>query len=331
MKVNVKDNKYEHIEKNVNGFKKTEENKIVKLNTETHKIIFDETPLINELIVIIVEYIFGGEYIEGNLYKIIGKGEPLEFAFPIGMATDGTYIYVCDSENHQIKILYQNGDLYRSFEDREIQYPCYIAIHHSKIYVTNKHNKIQVLNISDGRLIREISCDSGCDDIVIYENDIYVLHYKYIDVSINVFGHAKITQAYISVYTLDGTLIRTIDLNSIIKIANHYPTGISITNNEIYLAYCWAGVVVCLSIDGKYKFELKGCDNGKELKMPYHVLATKESIYVGDKNKIYHYTKEGKFIKKIEVNNDAALSSMTFLKSKLYVVCWSGMCIYIFE
>lgn len=115
------------------GTGKLKEIKNVKIN-ETEKIIFDQTPLIKELIAINVGYIYDDEYLEGKLYRIFGDYKAKQLT-PLGTSTDGTYLYVCNTDNHQIQMLHPNGDLYKCFESKENKWPKFLVIHQSEIYV----------------------------------------------------------------------------------------------------------------------------------------------------------------------------------------------------
>lgn len=278
------------------------------------------TPLPQVLYKIILNYSSNEPLFEGEIKK-----EIYGFRKPCGIVSDGTYIYICNSDRNEIEIINTSGEPIRNnivntkrkpiinniihlvgnTEFRRLQYS---AIHESCIYIVDAYNKnIQIFTIPDGKAVRKIRCCYNYFGISIYDSHMYFC-----------------TNRCIHIYTLDGIMIRDIDIKNISKITyingTWYISGIFVAYGKIYVTgenQCF-GIVICLSLEGEYIFHLE-CKN-KYNGLPA-VYVTDKSLYIGDSKGIYQYDLENdiKFVKEWNKNAYGSITCITFVDNTCFV------------
>lgn len=297
--------------------------KNVNIEEENFVIFLELTPLIKELIKIILSYNYE-PHIMGTLDFVIGHGPinsdkriyPL-LKRPLGIATDGDRIYICSNGNGNIISIDKEGNQILSWRDSKIDRnsddcPCIAAVHESKIYVTNSTREIIIYNTTNGTFIKKIICHDDCWGITIYESKIYVSLYN----------------IGIGVYTLDGILLKTIKcelpyLFSVPDKQRFTPYNLCVNNDEIYVTVFQGFNVICMSIDGKYKFTIRS-----EMQSP-SIHITDYSIYMSGINGICQYDKTGKFLRKISIGDNCTVEGIAFLSDKCYMTSFEKECIYV--
>lgn len=312
----------ENTKNNKNGplVNKTErqEKRILIKNDKIYEILCAEKILIDELVELIIEYIYNETYIEGKLKYAINSysNKPLYIEYPLGISTDGINIFVCavngvsvlSSENEH-KLIWKENVILKS-----AMKPRFLVIYNHEIYVA-VWSEIVVLNCINGGLVRKFN-SPGCMGIAIYESHIYVSTQNHI----------------IYIYTLMGKIVRHINLQGSFLPNYCRPTEISIIDDEIWIAGNNVDMIFCVSTDGKYKTYLDGINNGgARFINPYSVHATAKSIYVGDRVQIQQFTRNGHFIKKFGYGVVSDVSSMVFLNEELYVSDYGSGKVLVFE
>lgn len=128
-----------------------------------YRILLNETPLIGDLIMLVIDY-DNEPKIVGNFEKTIckcGSGSD-NFLCPRGIVTDNEYIYVSDEHNHRIKIIDTNGALIRSFGkigigDEMLLFPRSVSIYKSQLYIVDSGNfAIKIISVPDCKFIKKI-------------------------------------------------------------------------------------------------------------------------------------------------------------------------------
>jgi DNA-binding beta-propeller fold protein YncE len=120
----------------------------------------------------------------GQEARIDGPRGKAGFAQPSGLATDGKYLYVADSETSSVRALdlendgevttlvgldlFEFGDVDGYREDARLQHPLDVEVAGGKIYIADTYNhKIKMIDPRDGQVYTYLGTGSpglGCDD-----------------------------------------------------------------------------------------------------------------------------------------------------------------------
>lgn len=294
--------------------------------------LLKNTPLVKDVIWIIINYYDGDNelFIEGKLDKIIGQGghRQLEFDNPEGIITDGIYIYICDTKNNRIQVIDKENKFVVCWvlrnSGRNFLKPRNFAIHDLHIYIIYPIDpKVQVFSIPDCKFIKNIPTEEICNqeickEICIYNSHIYLSFYK-----------------WISVYTLNGTSIKTINREYIPQLAQCAFSNLFAIDEDIYIVNF--DNIACLSIEGKYKFCIYGKDYGVEDFNGIRCISlTQELLYVSDNNGVQQFSRfNKKLIKKWHMDDDIQhkkiVTSMAFVNKKCYTTIDKCNSIHIFK
>lgn len=295
-----------------------QEKRILIKNDRIYEILCNKKILIDEIVELIVEYIYNETYIKGKLKYVIkyDSDNPLHIDYPVGISTDGKNIYVCDydrvsmlnSENERKMIWKENVML------KNVSRPKFLVFYNYEIYVTISA-EIVILSCINGEIVRKINCPE-CMGIAIYESHIYV----------------STQNCIIYIYTLMGEIVRYFNFRRSDLPDTFCPAEISIIDDEIWIAGNGANMIFCVSTDGKYKTCLDGISGGGEkFIFPYSVCATAKSIYVGDRVQIQQFSRDGRLIKKFGYGVVNDVSSMVFLNEELFVSDYFSSRVLVFE
>lgn len=289
-----------------------------------YKCFIKQTPLINELIEIIIKYIGIEHNIKGSVEKYIGHlgSGRLQFNYPRDIVTDGVYLYICDYLNNRIQVIDPNGNLINQWgkigiNNGQFNGPSNAVIYKSQIYITDELNfRIQVFSVPDGHFIHKIDCQNRCYGICIYNSHIYV---SLDDI------------CCIAVYTLTGNLIKKIDCrNTLPNISKVSLSSLIIANDRIYVSSYLHHRIICLTIEGKYINHFNGKDSGgTEFYYPSCILSIDGLIYICSHFRIQEFDKNGKFIKIISNNISLNIGGMVFLHNKCYLTDQTSQCIVV--
>lgn len=317
-------------------------NKHEEMETLTTETFLKVTPLIKDLIWIIIEY-FGREpNIQGEIDIIIGairyknickkipkhiEDGPVRFCHPEGIATDGINLYVSDSSGNDIEVIDPNGKYImscgtRGTEKGNFNGPCGLVIHNSQLYVADTGNKrIQIFSIPDMKFINELYLPFYPYKLSIYKSYLYICTWE---------------KNSIFVYTLHGTLSHKINLNGVCP--NRYMScsrmsSLSVTENDIYIAIAGCCTILCVTREGKYKFHSNGkIHGGRCFDNPQSIFVTDLMVYVGDRSGIQQFDIQNfGFIKEFGNGLCAGISDMLFFNNKCYTSDWQHGCIFIFR
>lgn len=262
----------------------------------------------------VIDYIDDEPHVRGILDRIIGKHNmgTTKFGFAGGLGTDGQYVYVCDLHANMVEMFDENADFIKLCGSNFRDGPSHIAMSESQIYVAYMW-RIRIFNIVNQKFIREINVGRYCCGLSVYKSRIYVCY-----VSIN----------YIDVYTTNGKLITNVFDPKKIP-ANKWssgtyiytPTSLCVIDDEIYFT-TRGDRVICLSIDGSYKFYMDGRSNGCTLFEGLQtVVLTNRSIYISDRNGIHQFDRKSnhQHIKTWGTGSCISINSMVFLNDRCYV------------
>lgn len=275
-------------------------------------------PLLKDIVKIILSY-REEPLIKGEFDFKIGKyGNGLcEFNGPRTIRTDGKYIYVCDCGNERIQRIDVKDKNKESkiFESTQINVnlhefaePYDIAVNEPYIYVTSLDiGIVHMFEISTGNFIRDIYCEEGTCNLNIY------IH--------NSLLYTCAGPDLISVYTLEGNFVKNIEpknmsiFGSDVNCHNLFGSDVNchnlfVTDDDIYIC-CGENseintIVVCITIEGDYKFHL----NGDHF---LSVNVTEDSVYIAGWRQIVQYDRSGKFIRKIESNQFLFANGIEFI------------------
>lgn len=292
-----------------------------------YKILINETPLLGDLVKIIIGY-DNEPKIKGELEKTISLSGSYSTHLlgPWGIATDDTYIYVSDGCNHRIQFIDTNGTLVGSWGqkgtgDKRLKFPRDLAIYKSRLYIVDSQNQaIKIISVPDRTFIKKFEYGDdkiSAGKICVYKSCIYLTHPS---------------SQCISVFTLDGTRKSTINSWDILRGTGICkPSGLFISDDEIYVTCLETNTVVCLSINGKYQFHMNGLDNkGIKFNGPDSVYITDRSIYVTDINGVHHFNRnDRKFVKRF--GGCKGIKGMAFLNNRCYITDWYSDRILVFQ
>lgn len=242
------------------------------------------------------------------------------------MTNDKRYVYICDAWNDRIQIINSDGIFIRCLKSNgknkegKITVPQRIAINDSLIYVTNFYERvIMVFDIKNCNFIKKIKCHDIVNTISVYKSLIYI---------------SFCSDLLIHVHNLEGELVREINCRNVFPIKILYtPTSLCITNDEIYIAELIYGEIVCLSIEGSYKFSITRKNNGgRMLESPCYVVLTERSIYVSDRKGIHQFDRtNNRIVTRWKDDNLINVGEFTFLDDKCFVSRQDQNCIYVFR
>lgn len=288
-----------------------------------HKMITNITPLIIDLVDIIIIYIGNDPFdcFEGKFIDHLGSRK-LRLRYPDGILAHNDKIYVCNTRDDEIIIMNYNGTILSKWKkdlvtgNNLFSYPINIIAHNSELYVSNYYsNNVLVFSLPHKHLVRTIHCNEQIWAIRIYKLHIYV---------------SDITQPRILVYTLEGSLVREINCGL------HCSRGIcafSIVNNNIHIIDRDKNDIICLSLDGTYKFRW-GKDKFTQLCCIETFEPDKdicEFMYVNDIKGIHKYDFNCDKIKSWLFGNKVqGLNRFCFLYDKCFVTQWGTNKISVF-
>lgn len=305
--------------------------KFQAMYSDINNIILKETLLIKDLINIIIDYIDDGPKVKGELYKKVNKIKFRDFE---GIATDGMNIYICHSSKSQIQIIDTNVNFITFMDifdekNKPFHQLLTIEIYNSELYVvgcddTQSSSTVMIFNIFNRTLTRKFKCDNYYYCIKIHGSLIYMNFYNLIDI-----------------YTTEGEFVRKITTESLLPhIKINFLSSIFVKDNEIYLvdiggftgegAKTTNGCIVCLSMEGNYKFHL---DKKIRLLNPGVIYLTNRSLYVFDKKGINQYDRTNNFelIKYWGKQSCRAARGIVFVDNKCYVVNGRKPNLYIYK
>lgn len=278
------------------------------------------TPLIIDLVRIIIDYVCYELLIRGQLRKNIKINNIMSgLCTSISVISDGTYIYFSSTQTHKIHMISAEGNNIKSIgrpggNDGEFCYPRGLFINGTYLYVADRENcRVQLFSIPNGNFIKKIQFRDLCNGVNIYRSLLYVNFYL---------------RSIIGEHTLDGTLMREINYG---PITDWTCTYFCIFDNYIYMT-CALSEITCMSFDGDM-YIINGKDNGGELfEGTTCVLVTNNSLYIADYHKIQQFDRinNNTFVKVIGKGICHGIQGMAFINDKLYVFDVSDSCIYIF-
>lgn len=303
---------------NESKLRKFHKPKLSETDSATFQEIYRVTPLISEIIEIIISYSkindpfdwFTGTLVD-TIKTIVSETNGvfrIEFSLenPNGIIAHKDEIYVCDNNNKKIRVFDKNLNFNRNFGFDNIFYsPCSLSIYGSKMYVTNTGGSIQIFSLKKEREIGQIICGHLCWGIYVYDSKIYVT--------------SLANKIYI--YSQEGEKLGMIcfdrDNNSA-----RFLTGICVIEDYIYAVDIWNDEFVRCYIDGTNKSVYQ--ENTKKMDTPNSVQFIDGLIYINDRYGISQFDINGNFIKKVlfknRINEQLGRSTdFLFLNKKCYV------------
>lgn len=284
--------------------------------------IFITTPLVKDLIQIILDYIIS---FEGTYVKTIGKQGtgPLEFKILNGLATDNKHIYVCDSENHRIQKIDKEGSFVSCFGSLgsgygQFDWPGHLVIHNSLLYVSDQRNKrIQIFSLPDCLFNKEFRCQYKPWGICIYKSIIYV----------------SFSNTYeIHKFTLDGKLIKSLKLKSQGSDRNDiFKNNYMIVHNHMLFLIC-SSRTICGTINKIMRISIEGeteADIPYEFKSPSCLMFHNNVMYVIDKQNMYQFDGDYNLINKKEFIHRA--SCILFCGDLCFISNWTHRQIIVYK
>lgn len=284
----------------------------------------DDGALINDLIKIIIGYIYDGPFIKGKLVNLIkevntsNKGDNTSNIFcPCAITTDGKYIYIGDT---------WSGTVCR-FSKAKIMASCCVGLHGicyepqivvsgSKIYMIECYGfSIYVFNILSEGLVTRPSCYGPYKKIKINDPHIYISSYQK-----NIIFVFTENVDFINKITLDYPIEGTVQLKDF-----------SVIDDEIYVITEDDDVIFCFSITGDLKFMIDGGISGIKFNGLESICATKEAIFIGDSEQIYQLEPSGYLINKWGKGLFGKITGITFLDGICYVADKDKKCVYMFQ
>lgn len=276
---------------------------------DAHKIIFEMTPLIKDLIDIVIKYA-NEIQIEGVLYKNI-KLEKSPLSSLCGIVTDGTNIYITDVFYDRIIMTDEDCNLIK-YLSNELNQPRGLAIDDSYIYIADFENKqIQIFNFRNANFVHKFNCDNRCSGVSVDKSLIYVSYH---------------CVSQITIHTFEGKLINKIDYSEKLDFVAY---SLTVKDGKMYMVQGGYQYVFCLSIDGMYAFRIYAEHiGGKKFKDQRAIQFIDDSLYVGDQIQVQQFKMNSKgeflFVKRWGEKVIHDVGGLTLLNDKCYVTNWNG-------
>lgn len=282
--------------------------------------------LIKELIGIIDSYVDSDPIINGKFEQKIEVQDVhlfdsfrkfVLFHYGRSIVSDGKILYLHDPDRCTIRMINADGKLIDYWPHGILLFADFysgfvsMAICNSQLYIlANSGEMVYVFNIPKRKLIDNFVCHHRFIEIDVYKSHVYLLD----DVSV----------CY--VYTLSGKLTKTFtlhEINTISGVRTIYPSHSSLSIIDDYLYVGTATTkIVCFSINGEYKFNIDGKQNGgREFIGNCIVYATRDSLYICDQERIQQFNRfdNFRFVKEWGENYVHYIDGIAFADNKCFV------------
>jgi len=235
-----------------------------------------------------------------SLELSIGEGStpPIHMGYPVGITTDGIYIYVTDWELNKVFIFSKQGKLIKVFPPSSsytITKPVGISIYKDRIFIVSQgKNKILVIS-RDGRIIKGFGRGPGKG-----EGELDGPRGIAIDRHGNIYV-VDTNNSRIVKFNPEGKYILSFGREGGAKGEFYRPRGVAIDKRDLlYVADTFHSKVQVFTLDGVYKGEFgrPGKGPGEFARTRYISFDRKNNIYVTDYNngRVQVFSQEGKFL-----------------------------------
>ncbi len=233
---------------------------------------------------------------------VIGAGStpPVRMGYPVGIATDGIYIFVTDWELNKIFVFSKQGKLIKTFPHPSAGYtiskPVGIAIGKNKDIFVVSQGKNKVLVIShDGKIKKGFAKGPGKGEGELNGPRGIALD-KYGNIYVVDTNNSRIVK-----FDPNGKYLFSFGREGGAKGEFYKPRGIGIDKRDlIYVADTFHSKVQVFTLDGVYKGEFgrPGKGKGEFARTRYIAFDRKNNIYVTDYNngRVQVFSKEGKYL-----------------------------------
>ncbi len=229
-----------------------------------------------------------------------GSSPSIHMGYPVGIATDGIYIYVTDWELNKIFVFSKQGKLIKTFPPPSSGYtiskPVGIAISKSKDLFVVSQGKNKILVISrNGKIKKGFAKGPGKG-----EGELNGPRGIALDKEGNVYV-VDTNNSRIVKFDSNGKYLFSFGREGGAKGEFYRPRGIGIdTRNLLYVADTFHSKVQVFTLDGVYKGEFgrPGKGRGEFARTRYISFDKRNNIYVTDYNngRVQVFSKEGKYL-----------------------------------